>query len=341
MPMSLPSVIQVFMSYSRRDKDVMWRTAIFLRKQGVNVWVDNEKLIPGTPIWEEEIEKAIKAAKAVVVVMSPDSKNSEWVRREISLADQYRKHILPILVRGDEDSSITLRLVTRQYVDMRADEEVGLNSLYSALSAYLGEAGAQKNEIVQPAETLVEESKIENRISSGANPWVLMPGWVFAGALGGFMYDGYGPAIGGAIAGLIAGIIVSIALKTGTAFFNQKTMISITLAWMFSGAVGWFIGEELTEAIGMAIGYAIIPAIGIAITLRLQHAPINWKSMIGVASAWAIGGAIGWLIGRYFQQNDILDSSIGWTIGYAISWAIGGFVLAWRTRGKITDIQHS
>ena len=72
MPMSLPSVIQVFMSYSRRDKDVMWRTAIFLRKQGVNVWVDNEKLIPGTPIWEEEIEKAIKAAKAVVVVMSPD-----------------------------------------------------------------------------------------------------------------------------------------------------------------------------------------------------------------------------------------------------------------------------
>ena len=38
------------MSYSRRDKDIMWRTTTFLRKQGVNVWVDNEKLIPGTPM---------------------------------------------------------------------------------------------------------------------------------------------------------------------------------------------------------------------------------------------------------------------------------------------------
>jgi len=338
MPMSQLPITQVFMSYSRRDKDVMWRTTTFLRKQGVNVWVDNEKLIPGTPIWEEEIEKAIKAASAVVVVMSPDSKNSEWVRREISLADQYRKHILPILVRGDEDSSITLRLVTRQYVDMRENEEAGLSSLYSALSAYLGEVGAQKNEIVQQAGTLIEESKIENTITSGVNPWAMMPGWVFAGAIGGFMYDGYGPVIGGALAGLIAGIIVSIALKTGKAFFNQKTMTGIALAWAFSGAVGWFIGEELTEAIGMAIGYAIIATIATAITLRLQHAPINWKNMTRVASAWAVGGAIGWLIGRYFQENDILESSIGWTIGYAISWAIGGFVLLWGTRKEITDL---
>src|SRR5512138_1337521 len=101
----------VFISYSRRDTEIMQRVVVFLRDQGFKVWVDNERLIPGTAIWEEEIEKAIKAANIVIVVMSPDSKNSEWVRREISLADQYRKYILPILVSGDEDSSITLRLV--------------------------------------------------------------------------------------------------------------------------------------------------------------------------------------------------------------------------------------
>src|ERR1051326_713754 len=135
--MTQPLIGPVFMSYSRRDSDVMWRTAKYLRAQGINVWVDNEKLVPGTAIWEEEIEKALKAASAVVVVMSPDSKNSEWVRREISLADQYRKHILPILVRGDEDSSITLRLITRQFVDLRQNEEKGLQSLRPALGLYL------------------------------------------------------------------------------------------------------------------------------------------------------------------------------------------------------------
>ena len=93
---------QVFISYSRKDDAIMRRIVAFLRGEGINVWVDNEKLIPGTPIWEEEIEKAIKAAGAIVVVMSPDLKKSEWVRREISLAEQNRIRIFPVLVSGDE-----------------------------------------------------------------------------------------------------------------------------------------------------------------------------------------------------------------------------------------------
>ena len=127
------------MSYSRKDDAVMRRIVAFLRKQGIIVWVDNEKLIPGTPIWEEEIEKAIKGASAIVVVLSPDSKNSEWVRREISLADQYRKRVFPVLVRGDEETSISLRLINRQYVDIRNHEDAGLLPLTNALSIHLQE----------------------------------------------------------------------------------------------------------------------------------------------------------------------------------------------------------
>ncbi len=52
----------------------MRRVVEFLRKHGISVWVDNEKLVPGTPIWEEEIEKAIISAGAVVVLLSPDLK---------------------------------------------------------------------------------------------------------------------------------------------------------------------------------------------------------------------------------------------------------------------------
>jgi hypothetical protein len=121
----------------------MRRLVSHLRGQGIRVWVDNEMLTPGTPIWEHEIERAIKAADAVVALMSPDAKDSEWVRREISLADQYRKRIFPVLVRGDEDSSITLRLITRQFVDLRGNESSGLNDLSSAITPYLEELIAQ------------------------------------------------------------------------------------------------------------------------------------------------------------------------------------------------------
>ena len=63
-----------FMSYSRRDEVVMRRIAMFLRDKGINVWVDNEKLVPGTPIWEAEIEKAIKAASAIIIIISLEYK---------------------------------------------------------------------------------------------------------------------------------------------------------------------------------------------------------------------------------------------------------------------------
>lgn len=133
------STSHVFISYSRRDTEVMQRIVSFLRGQGLKAWVDNEKLVPGTPIWEREIEKAIDAAYAVVVVLSPDAKESVWVLNELTLADEYKKRVFPVLVRGDFRESIHFRLVTRQFVDLRTNEEKGLESLSAALSRYLEE----------------------------------------------------------------------------------------------------------------------------------------------------------------------------------------------------------
>ena len=76
----------------------MRRITKFLRKQGIKVWVDNEKLVPGTRAWEAEIEKAIPESYAVVVLLSPDAKQSRWVRREITLADQNHIKIFPALI---------------------------------------------------------------------------------------------------------------------------------------------------------------------------------------------------------------------------------------------------
>jgi flagellar biosynthesis GTPase FlhF len=126
----------IFISYSRRDSEAMLRIVSYLREQGINAWVDNEKLVPGTPIWEYEIEKAIRGAFAIVVVLSPDAKKSEWVLREITLADQFHKRVFPVLVGGSDEDSIPLRLITRQFADLRKDEPTGLKSLITEISFY-------------------------------------------------------------------------------------------------------------------------------------------------------------------------------------------------------------
>ena len=157
----------VFMSYSRRDDAVMRRIVAFLREQGIKVWVDNEKLIPGTPVWEKEIEKAVQGASAVVVVLSPDSKDSEWVRREISLADQYEKRVFPLLVRGDEKTSISIRLIGRQYVDIRSNEEAGLNYVSATLLRYLEELNEREQNAKKEADRLAAQKiKTEKRLAA-------------------------------------------------------------------------------------------------------------------------------------------------------------------------------
>lgn len=154
--MSQLSTSHVFMSYSRRDEIVMRRVVAFLRKQGLNVWVDNEKLVPGTPIWETEIENAIFSAGAVVVLLSPDSKNSPWVRREISYAEDNDKRIFPILVAGNQKDTVPIRLTNHQRIDIRENEEDGLNSLTIALSFYLDNLEAEEKKAHNGAEKMAQ-----------------------------------------------------------------------------------------------------------------------------------------------------------------------------------------
>lgn len=133
-----------FMSYSREDVSYQKRVMGELRQRGVKVWVDTENLIPGSPAWEREIEQSIRSAAGIIVLLSPDSNNSEWVRREISFAEQNAKRIFPVLIRGDEDDSVPLRLSSHQRVDLRRNFDTGLGQLEGALKDHLGITAVHK-----------------------------------------------------------------------------------------------------------------------------------------------------------------------------------------------------
>jgi TolB protein len=133
-----------FLSYSREDAALQSRIVAELRGRGINIWVDIEHLIPGSPAWEREIERSIRGAAGIIVLLSPDSNNSEWVRREISFAEQNEKRIFPVLIRGEEDDSIPLRLSSHQRVDLRRHFHNALDELANALLDHLGETKVSK-----------------------------------------------------------------------------------------------------------------------------------------------------------------------------------------------------
>ncbi len=103
---------QVFISYSHKDSRYAHMLADALRWQSIDVWID-DRIDYGSK-WTHEIEKNLNESQAVIIILSTNSKNSEWVQNELVYAQGKKKIIFPILLEGD----VWLPLVTTQYVDV-------------------------------------------------------------------------------------------------------------------------------------------------------------------------------------------------------------------------------
>lgn len=84
----------IFISYSQADRDWVKELAAAFETEGFSVWWD-PNLLPGTK-YRDAIKKELEGAKAVVVVWSRLSIESDWVRDEAEEARQYRK-LVPVL----------------------------------------------------------------------------------------------------------------------------------------------------------------------------------------------------------------------------------------------------
>ena len=97
---------RVFISHASADDDFVKKLRITLEGQRIPVWVDSRNLRGGNKL-APEIEQAIEQARQVLVVLSPQTVNSPWVRKEVCKAleierrranDGYR--VIPLLLPG-------------------------------------------------------------------------------------------------------------------------------------------------------------------------------------------------------------------------------------------------
>lgn len=94
----------IFISYSRRDKPQALSLAERLRAAGCNVWIDLHGIDAATS-WSREIVGAIDACNAFLLLVSPSSLASHNVIKEVSLASEARKPIVPVDLEGVELSA--------------------------------------------------------------------------------------------------------------------------------------------------------------------------------------------------------------------------------------------
>ncbi|MCB9451098.1 MAG: TIR domain-containing protein [Anaerolineaceae bacterium] len=142
----------IFISYSHEDADIKKRMRATFRSAGLSVWSDTE-LRPGTHAWSIAIEEALENAGCVVVLMSPASKDSQWVSREISYALAQDIPVIPVLVSGTESTAIPIKLIETQYVDIRTHYERGMGQLILTIKNTLFKDATNPSAPTQSLET--------------------------------------------------------------------------------------------------------------------------------------------------------------------------------------------
>jgi len=108
----------VFISYSREDRAAARHFAQSLADEGLSVWWD--AALHSGETFDEVIERELRAAKAVIVLWSPRSVGSRWVRAEATLADRQHK-LVPVAIESCDRPIIFELTHTNDLADWTGD----------------------------------------------------------------------------------------------------------------------------------------------------------------------------------------------------------------------------
>jgi TIR domain-containing protein len=85
MPEEPKRPLKVFLCHAHADRNAVRRLYARLTKDGVDVWLDKEKLLGGVD-WELEIHKAVREADVVAVCLSKQFNQEGFRQKEVRLA---------------------------------------------------------------------------------------------------------------------------------------------------------------------------------------------------------------------------------------------------------------
>ena len=129
----------IFLSYAREDVDAARALAAGLENQGCSVWWDRK--IRGGTEFSSEIEDALAAAVAIIVLWSKSSLRSHWVRDEAAFGRDTGK-LIPVTIDGSEPPLGFRQFHTLSLTALHGVDGAHLPSeLEAAIDLKLGTAG--------------------------------------------------------------------------------------------------------------------------------------------------------------------------------------------------------
>lgn len=122
---------EAFLSHAGADREIAGRLARVLAAHHVPVWYSPRNIV-GAQQWHDEIGTALLRCDWFLLLLSPNSVRSKWVKRELLYAledERYDGHIVPLLDRYCDFAALSWTLKQFQIVNFADDFETGCRSL--------------------------------------------------------------------------------------------------------------------------------------------------------------------------------------------------------------------
>src|SRR5262249_29533810 len=116
----LAMTYDLFISHSSEDAETALALVADFENRNITCWVAPRDIPMGSS-YHEEIVQAIENSRAVLLLFSSNANRSAHVLREVELAEQGRKPILPLRIDvSDPVGGLKYMLATKQWVERKA-----------------------------------------------------------------------------------------------------------------------------------------------------------------------------------------------------------------------------
>jgi hypothetical protein len=123
----------VFISYSRADRAAIGDILSNAEKCSLKPWIDTRK-IPAGAAFDQSILDGLMRCQAFLLIMTPRSAKSEYVKDELHWALSNREgRVIPVMLKKCDPAAFHLRMSRIQYVDLTPRNKAGKGDLLRAL----------------------------------------------------------------------------------------------------------------------------------------------------------------------------------------------------------------
>lgn len=133
----LDQVPKIMISYSHKNAKDARRLATDLQEEKFNVWLDEKEVLIGDSI-HTKVEEGVTDCDYLIVLFSPDSIVSSWVKEEMNAArsrekESHRVILLPVALAGVNTLELPTLIKDRKFAEISPKYETGFQEIVKSI----------------------------------------------------------------------------------------------------------------------------------------------------------------------------------------------------------------